>query len=357
VFHGRITDLDARYDYQLAGGSTRIDVTAKDPTADLANVRIGDEPWPVESLGSRVDKILALSGTGMTARVDPTIAETLVTYRDVDSQGAAGLITELAASVAGVAWAAVHDSTDVYYWIEDPRNRVALYFLQMNDATGQVEVKPNASATPTIPLTAHNVLADPIRWQQSVSDIATRADITWLEQGVDDEGQVTTTERHQVTINNELETKLGRRGFSLSTELVSQADASRVASTLLAAQHSSEWRLDGVTWAIKYEDELTQAEATAAMDLLDGTVRIGHSLSITGLPAWVPVSESVLIYIEGGNYVFEDGNWRLELTGSSSGQGTSIKWEEADPTWPWTSFQNLSWLDLIGVGAAPAGTE
>jgi hypothetical protein len=352
VFRGRITDMEASYKYHLAGGSTQVNVTAKDFTADLSNVRIGDEPWPVESLESRTDKILALSGTGVVARVDPSVAETLVSYRDVDSQGAAGLISELAASVGAVAWAAVHDPPGDYYWIEDPRNRAALYWLQMGD-DGQAYVAANPNAEEAIRLTAHNVLADPISWDQDVADVATRADVTWLEQGIDDEGKPTTTERHHVVIDRALETELGQRGFSLSTQLISSADAAEVATGIMASQHAHEWRLSGITWAIRYEDELTQAETVAALDLLDGTVRIGHSLSITELPPWVPVSGAVVVYIEGGTYTFEGGNWWLELTGSSGGSGASVSWDQVDPTWPWTSFQGLSWLDLIGVSAPP----
>ena len=356
VFQGRITDMEAKYLADLVGGSTQVDITAKDFTADLANNRIGDVPWLVEALETRVDRILVLAGTGVTAQVDGSIAATQVTWRDVDSQPAAELVTELAQSVAGVAWSAVHDPGGQYYWIEDPRNRTALYLLSMG-GTGQAEIIPNPSAPDAIQLTASNVLEEPIRWTQDVGDVATRVDVTWLTQGVDDKGQPTTTETHALVVNATLEESLGQRGFSVSTQLISAADAQRVATTLLAAQHSAEWRLSGITWSIRYEAEMSRDEMVAALDLLDGTVRIGHSLGISALPPWVPLAGSVVVYLEGGSYTFEDGEWVLEMVGSSSGQGQSVTWATVDPTWPWSAFQHLAWVDLIGVAPAPPATE
>jgi hypothetical protein len=357
AFRGRVTDMEAKWVPTLAGGTTQVDVTAKDFTADLANNRIGDVPWLVEALGVRVARILELAGTGVTASVDASISSTPVSYRDVDSQPAADLVTELAASVAAVAWPVVHDPGGESYWVEDPRNRPPLYMLHQNTSTGQAEVVPNPVAPEAIGLTSSNVLEEPIRWTQDVADVATRVDVTWLEQGVDEDGHPETTERHQVTINAGLESVLGQRGFSLSTQLISPDEAARVATSLLASQHATEWRVAGVTWSIRYEEVMTRAETVAAMDLLDGTVRIGHSLTISDLPSWVPVSDAIVVYIEGGTYTFEDGDWVLELVASSSGIGGTVTWADVDPTWPWTNFQNLSWVDLIGVSAAPAPAE
>jgi hypothetical protein len=355
VFRGRITDMEARWMGTLAGGTTEVAITAKDFTADLANNRVGDQPWLVEDLGGRVDRILALAAAtttpdqAVTAQIDGTISGTQVTWRDVDSQPAADLVKELASSVASVAWPAVHDPGGAYYWIEDPRNRGALYVLAMGGG-GQVVIIANPQVAGAIALTSQNVLEDPIRWTQDVADVATRADITWLAQGTDDKGQPTTTETHHVIVDSALEARLGQRGFSLSTQLISDADATWVASTLLARQHSLSWRLSGVTWSIRYEDTLTVDETHAALALLDGTQRIGHPLTITDLPDWVPVGEVVGVYIEGGSYEFTDGDWVLDLTASSVGIGLSVSWSTVDPTWPWTAFQTLSWIDVSGVG-------
>lgn len=354
VFQGRVTDMSAKYLSGLAGGTTQVDVTAKDFTADLANTRVGDEPWLVEPLGDRVATILALAGGQVTAQVDASIAGTPVTYRDVDSQPAAGLITELAQSVAGVAWPAVHDPGGAYYWLEDPSNRSSLYVLHMGE-DGQAQVGPNPDAPDAIKLTASNVLEEPIRWVQDVADVATRADITWLEQGTDDKGAPTTTERHHTLVDSGLEARLGQRGFSVSTQLISDADASRVATRLLNSQHSTEWHVSGLTWSIRYEETITAAEMVAALNLLDGTVRIGHSLVIESVPAWVPIAGQIVVYIEGGSYQFEDGSWILELVASATGQGQGVTWATVDPTWPWTAFENLAWVDVIGVAPAPIG--
>lgn len=357
VFAGRITDLEAQWLRGLADGSLQVSATAKDFTADLANNRIGDVPWPVQPLGDRVARILTLAATGVTATVDASLAGTLVTYRDVDSQPAAGLIQELAQSVAGVAWSAVHEVSGPYYWIEDPRNRSALLVLVQNPSTGIVSVQRSATAPDAIELTASNVLEDPIRWGQDVSDVATRADVTWNEQGVDDQGLPTTTERHVLVVDTDLEAALGQRGMSVSTQLQADADAELVAATMLGRAGGTEWRLSGVEWALKYETEMTGDLITAALDLLDGTKRIGRPISVTNLPDWSPTGDLVGVYIEGGSYKFEDGDWDLTLTVSSAGQqGASIKWDEADPAWRWEQMDpGISWSDLMGVGPDPGG--
>jgi hypothetical protein len=69
------------------------------------------------------------------------------------------------------------------------------------------------------------------------------------------------------------------------------------------------------------------------------------------------VNGSVNVYIEGGTYTFEDGDWWLDLVASSVGQGRSAAWVEIPAAWRWTDFQNLAWVDLIGVGAPSNRTE
>lgn len=358
VFTGRVTDLEARYDRALGGGSLVADLTARSFPADLQNNRIGDEPWPVEQLGDRVDKILQLAGGDVSAIVDPTISGILVTYRDVDSQPAAGLISELAASAAGVAWSAAHITTGPYYWLEDPDRRASLYSLQLID--GLVEIVDAGASDDAITLSASNVLLDPLRWVQQIADIGTRADITWLEQGVDDDGKPTTTERHQVVIDHDIEQQYGTRGISLSTQLQSSADAASVAQRMLARVEQVGWRLTGVQWDQRFEDTIDQLELKTTLNLLDGTVRIGHLAQIDNIPAWAPLPDRLTAYIEGGHYEYthtivdgrDSGSWSLELTlTQGTGIGVSVPWNALDPTWTWAMFDPaISWTDLIGVG-------
>jgi len=355
VFSGRITDQEAHFDPdtdRFNGGMVVVEMTAQDFTADLANNRIGDDPWPVESMGTRVDKILTLAGTGVTADVAPTLAPILVSYRDVDSQPAAGLITELAATVDGVAWSATHAVSGPYYKIEDPAERASVLTLGVDGTTGLVVVISTSPAG-GISLSSCDVLLDPVRFVQDVSDTSTRVDVTWLEQGTDDEGKITTTDRHVVIVDPGLEADLGQRGVSLTTQLQSADDATDVAHHLLTRVTEHGWRLSGVTWATRYTDWRAE-DILNALTLLDGTTRIGQPLTITDLPDWTPTDDdSADTYVEGGTYtVDETGAWQFDLTISSTvrGTGSSVPWADLDPAWRWQDFDpGVSWLDLLGV--------
>jgi hypothetical protein len=352
VFSGRITDLSASYDDELpGGGGVSVEVTAQDFTADLANNRIGDDPWPVQALSTRVARILTLASTGVTALIDPSIAATLLTYRDVDSQPAAGLITEIAASVDAVAWSATHQTTGPYYWLEDPSQRPALVTLYVNPDTGLVTIGPTPAIDDALLLSACDLLRDPVQWQQDVADTSTRVDVTWLEQGVDDDGKPTATERHVVVINAPLEAALGQRGVSLSTQLQAQADAATVANRLLARVTATGWRVDGLTWDTSLFP-LDPGDITTALDLLDGTTRIGRPVIVTDLPTWSPSGPALPLYIEGGSYTFAEGWWVFDLTTSSGvgGQGTSVTWAQLPTAWRWVDFDPaITWARLRGV--------
>jgi hypothetical protein len=359
VFSGRITDLQAHYDVALGGGSLVADVTARGFTADLENIRIGDQPWTVEPLSDRVDRILSLAGGTVTAIVDETIADTLVTWRDVDSQPAAGLISELAASVAGVAWSAAHITRGPYYWVEDPDNRSALYVLVYDAGAGYVVIEPAPGAVDAITLDASNVQLSPLRWVQNVADIGTRVDVTWLEQTVNDAGQPAPTERHAVRVDPELESVFGVRGVSLQTQLQAAADADDVGARILARVQASGWRLENVEWDQSFESDIDAREMKTTLDLLDGAVRIGHPLRIENIPSWAPLPPGLVGFIEGGHYEYRHtvtdgvstGAWSLRLSLSQGiGIGGSVPWSDMDTAWRWNQFSpTISWADLIGV--------
>jgi hypothetical protein len=313
----------------------------------------------VEPLADRVNRILTLAGGDVTAIIDPTIATIPVTYRDVDAQPAAGLVAELAASAAAVAWPAVHATHGPYYWLEDPDNRSALFVLYQDPDTGLVQVIPASTAADAIVLDAANVLLSPLRWVQSVADIGTRADVTWLEQTVDDQGKPAPTERHYLVVDAQLEAEYGTRGISLSTQLQAESDAADVAARLLARVGDSAWRLSGVEWDQGFEAVVDAGETKTTLDLLDGTVRIGHPLRIDNIPNWAPLPPGLVGYIEGGHYEYRHavtdganaGAWSLALTLSPGlGLGGSVPWVDLDNTWSWNEFDSdVSWSDLIGV--------
>ncbi|MCL1871944.1 MAG: hypothetical protein FWF90_16230 [Promicromonosporaceae bacterium] len=352
VFSGRITDLQAKWDETFApAGGTRITVTAQDFTADLDNINIGDEPWAVESMQARFLRILALSQADVDAQIDTSVANYLISYQDVDNQPVAGLLKDLAQSVDAVLWSAVHQTTGPYLRVEDPSNRAALYTLEQGE-DGIVRIVPIGEVEDAQQITACDVLRDPVAFDQSVADVSTRVAVTWLEQGLDEDGQVETTERTVTVIDQALEVDYGYRRISFSTMLQSGTDAYHVAERILARTSLTGWRATGFT--IDDPDSLQlvdQPTILMMLRLLDGTSRIGLPIQLTGMPEWTPVGGLLPVYLEGGTYSFDDGAWTLALTVSrASAMGGSVAWAGLDMAWSWLDFDPaISWLDLNGV--------
>ena len=340
VFDGRITDVSLGWDTAPV-----IEVTAADFTADLDNRDVGGEPWLVESVATRVARIMTLAGLPIVADVDASLGSTLVTWRDVDNQAATGLLRELAQSVDGVLWAAVHETTGPYVRLEDPANRTSISALVMGE-DGLVHVEISAGRE----LDACKVLRDPVSFVQTVSDISTRVAVSWLEQTLDDDGNPAPTDRTVTVIDADRELEVGTRRISLSTQLQAQADAEEVADRLLARALVDGWRVGGLTVE---DSDLEGSDAALIGALLDGTGRIGLAIRLTNLPSWSPTS-SLGLYVEGGTYSFIDGEWLLELVMSrASAQGASGSWAELDPSWRWVDMApDVSWNDLIGVASA-----
>lgn len=355
VFSGRVTDLEATWDDET--NAPLVHVNAADFTADLENVRVGDEPWTVEAMGSRFQRILDLAGSDVLAEIDDTVTGIKVSWRDVDSQGATGLLSELAASVDAIMWSATHQVTGPYLRVEDPTNRVPLYVLEEID--GLVTIVPADTVTGAVDLPACDVLRDDVTFTQNVADVATRAAVGWLEQGVDDDGQPQTTERTVTLVDAELEARFGQRGYSLSTQLQAEADASDVAGRILGRSSFTGWRASGL---VIDDDELDDDYVTRddqldlMLALLDGTTRNGLPIRLVDLPDWTPAGAVVPVYLEGGTWTFEDGRWVLELVVSNANaQGQSGTWAQADPTWRWIDNDpTIAWEDLRGV-AMPEG--
>jgi hypothetical protein len=237
----------------------------------------------------RFRRIVALSGFELTTIIDDTVAEIPVSYQDVDNQPSAGLLRDLAQSVDGVLWPAVHASTGAYLRVEDPGNRSALFTLAMVD--GVVVIVPRGSAAATLDISACDVLRDPVRWQQSVADVSTRVAVSWLEQTLTDDGLPDTAEHTETLIDAELETDHGVRRISVSTLLTTSADASDVATRILARTGVTGWRVSGFQIVDDASLDVVDDEAVRMMmRLLDGTSRIGLPIRLVDLPVWAPTA-------------------------------------------------------------------
>jgi hypothetical protein len=345
VWSGRVTNQEA---FKPEGSeSSRLQITAADFLADLANCDVGDEPWVSETMSARFARIVNLSGMALPITIDPTVATIPVSYRDVDSQGAAGLLTELTSTVDGILWAATHSVSGPYLEVEDPGTRPPDQALALVGGVIEI-VESHENATP---ISGCDLAQDPVRWRQDVGDVVTRAAIGWLEQipATADE-PITTAEHTHTTIDAAREAKYGRRRYGVSTQLITDADASNVATRILNRTQLG-WRADGLTVDDSMSQDMTPDVLLA---LLDGTSRNGLPLNLTELPAWSPVGSEVGVYLEGGTYRFEDGWWVLDLTVSNArSAGQSVIWNQPPAAWTWNAFDpSITWDDLTGVGIA-----
>lgn len=356
VFSGRVTALESSWDDQA--DTPIVKVSAVDFNAELDNADVGDEPWPVEALDARFQRILDLTELGIPAAIDQTASGTLVSWRDVDSQPAGGLLAELASSVDAVLWSATHQISGPYLSLEDPSNRPAARVLEA-DSDGIVRIVDSEDLGGAgLPISACDVLRDDVTWTQDTQDVITRVGVTWRQQGTDDDGQPITTDVTVTVIDAALEKLYGLRRMSLSSQLQSAEDATIVAERILARFSADDWRASGLTIADAYIDDATTDDVAMVLNLLDGTVRNGLAIALTDLPDWGPLGPTVPIYLEGGTYTFQDGYWVLALNVSNASNLATVAWDDLDPTWTWDQFDpDITWDDLRGVGGPPTLAE
>lgn len=353
IFTGRITDLDAQWD--AGAGGTLVDVTAQDDTAELANRYVGAQPWPAERLDARFTRILSAAGQAMAAIVDPTAAAHQISYRDVDNQAAAGLLESLAQSVGGALWSATSLTTGPYLRLEDIDARPALFVLEMG-ADDLVHIVPaSVLAERGVTISACDVLLDPVHWQQNVGDVATRVAVGWLDQAPD---PVKPTGRAVVAIDAAAEQASGQRRVQVSTELAAGADATALASSLLARLSAGGWRIRGLTYRVTPAEPLGPDGIALVMTILDGTTRIGLPIMLTDVPDWspAPTRADVPLFLEGARFTNDAGAWTLELiTSSAAAQGApDVAWADLPADWSWAELgPEISWADLAGVGIQP----
>ena len=331
-------------------------MVAADFTADLANRDVADQPWPAEPLAARFGHVVAAAGVAVPYTLAPSLTGYQVSYMDVDRQQCWPLLADLATSVDGVLWSAVHPSTGPYLWLADPRVQSALYQLTMGDA-GLVVIVATAAGGAAIELDSCDLLLDPVVFRQAVSDISTRVAITWLEQTIDDNtGQPAPTERTDIYTDAAAELANGTRRLGVQTVLTSAAVAGEVAALLLGRLHRASWRVSGLTWRTD-KTQMDGDQTSRTLDLLDGVRRLAAALLLTNLPSWAPAGPTLPLLLQGGQYTFEDGQWTLDLvTSSAAAQGTGLPWNALDPAWAWNEFDPaIDWTDLVGVATTTEG--
>lgn len=356
VFSGSITDVAVTP--AGTGSSTSIRATAMDLGAQLGNTVIGDSAWPANQwLGQRFDRILQLANIGGSRHIDDPLNTFRLSYQDVDAQPALGLLQDLAQTAGGVLWVATHAITGPFLWLENPALRAS---VQEFSETGGLIIITQSSRSDISVISACDLIEDGVTWRQDTADVITVVAVTWLEQGTDDEGQPTTTERTVTITDSEALATYGTRRLSVSTELINSADASSLANRILAQARAVAWRLDGLqvdtgvtkAWEVPSVDDATRQ--IGLLNLLDGTSRMGAALTLVDMPPYAPRGAISSVYVEGGRYDFTEGYWQLALTTSpSAGLGHSATWAEigaAHPAWKWNQWDpSVQWVETYGV--------
>jgi hypothetical protein len=338
VFAGRVTDLGATID---PDGTFRVGITAVDQLADLENVWIGAEPWPAETVAARCSRIIAAGGVPVTIRIDPGLDTLTISKRDVDNQPVGSLLGELAAGIDGVLWSAEHATTGAYLWLENMSSRAAVGTLELSGTV--IVIVPAAGNRPAgvTVLDGCRIPLESVSFGRDVADLINGIDATWAEQT---SPNVTEHTAHVGA------TGAGVRRMGVNTQLTTEAAAIEVGNRILVRTAEVRWRVEGLIYDLGFVEPAAGAETAAALDLLDGTTRLGRGLVVENVAYW---PESALgLYLEGGRYKF-DGAWSLDLTASPmGGMGVSAPWNTIDPTWRWNQFDPaIRWSDLYGVTA------
>lgn len=344
VFSGRITDLAA----SAMGAAVSVEITASDWAADLANQNIGDQPWLAERLDARASRIVGYApAAGRPAvYVDPRPAALPVSWLDVDNQPLYGLLSDLATSGDALLWPMRVGEL----WFEDPATRASVGTLGLDSGSGLVTVtggRPSGG----IALDSCEVLRDELTLEQNVEDVLTRVALTWLDQTLDETGNMQPTETSLYADDTTAQGTLGVRELSVSTLLTTAADGQTVADNILARARSDAWHAKGLTWDTRLPAPFTPEDRAAALTALDMKLRVGLLVTVTDTPAWVPLGPTLSAFLEGGSYTFTGGRWSLELSLSpSSVSGKSCTYAELPTAWTYALFDPaVSYLDLWGV--------
>jgi hypothetical protein len=142
--------------------------------------------------------------------------------------------------------------------------------------------------------------------------------------------------------------------LGVSTQLTSAADGQAVANRKLARSAPGAWHANGLVWDTATTSPNDLDQLVTALTMLDMSARVGLLVTVTDVPAWIPLGPDLSAYLEGGTYTYEDGRWILETgLAPSSMSGASATWAELGPAWSWRLFDpSIFWTSLWGVGSS-----
>lgn len=312
-FAGWVTDIslgwdDAGEDTPDAGVGQIIAVGL---IGDLGRRIIGDEPFPQESDGDRVERVAALAGVTLDPGFsDPGTVQILA--RDVDAQPALAVMQEAAESAGGIVWTT--RAGELRYADADHRR----------------------GTTPALDLDACDVLVTPT-WSRNTGGLINEVSIGYGP--TPEEGE----QPRYYADDPASQEAYGRYGISVATVLAEAADAEAMGQLLLTRNNRPVWIL------------ATLPVDVAGLDLARTAQLLGleiHDLvTVTGLPEIGTAPTSVAAWIEGWSETLAWGVHDLELVVSGYCRTSPPPlWDTVAPALTWDTVGTITWDEGACMG-------
>lgn len=319
-FVGRITQAQLVPEPGTSSRRRRVNVTATGRLATLGRQYVGDVPWPQETDGARVARLLALA-TGVT--LGPVDSGTVdVLPRDVDRQPLLKLAQEVATDADGV----LHQLRDgrVAYHDADHRQLVA----------------------EALELRATEVLW-PVVWQQDLEGMVNDLTVGY--------GAGEPQLEHREVDDQAVATH-GLYAAKVATQLADQAAAEAYALLTVARRGRPWWDLSTVSLDLVRGLGTTAELHPRAAAVL--ALELGALLRITGWPTTGP-QQLGRFWVEGWSETITPTSWRTVLSVTPYGRtGPAARWVDVDPATSWAEFPaGMTWAQLASwdPGTTPSG--
>ncbi len=326
VFYGLVTDLSLDHE---SGPDARLSVTAADPTTSLADVMVGDTPWPAQSPAARRSAIMSAVGTGVISwyampSYTPTVT---MAARDVDNQSLWDVVTEFLWSLGIVPWPVAHDGDnlpgvvmtggtdpDLAYGVIDtrPHRRISLADFNTGNYTTPKAIR-------TVVLDACDIDLEGTTFAANPADILQTIRITWGDEDSEQKHIVRQGGDSGGTADNP-----AGRVFDTTARVTSGVGNIvplwQYQMADWGTHFTAPWAVDTLTVD---PDAVTGADDfhRGLLRLLGQTTRVACALVLQNLPSWTPWRRwvprkhhpHVAGTVQGGTYSFTDGRWVLEL--------------------------------------------
>lgn len=342
-FDGVVTDSPAaRWEEHPAdpeGWMLVLRVMCAGPLARWGRDRVGDEPWPAETVAERAARIAALVGAQLTVQGGGGLR---VVGRDVDSQPASLLLDELATDCAG--WLYDHQGTTYLQSLDirrqgDPQETWDDQTTTWDawDGTWDEQTETSPTWQQPVPLPPGAVLFAP-SWQQN----STFANDVRVFYGPLDEqgGQASVQASDQQSIE-----RFGRSAVQVRTRLESSAEAQLRAALTIERAAWPRWHLPSVQVAW----ELLDGPTATVLDAMLPGVRC----QVTAMPQPGP-AQTFDGCVEGWVERWAYDEAADDVLRTTTLHLSDVRWSFAVLTWdgivpddlPWDGI-DATWDELI----------